>query len=65
MGYPPRRCVPAASLLAALVLLTAAAAAQTAGSEGLSPTLANIKRAHVVDVMGHKRTRALQTNYIR
>ena len=48
MGYLPRRCVPAASLLAAVVLLTTAAAAQTGGSEGLSPTLANIKRAHVV-----------------
>jgi glutamate/aspartate transport system substrate-binding protein len=48
MGHPPRRCVPAASLVAALVLLTTAAAAQTGGSEGLSPTLANIKRAHVV-----------------
>jgi len=44
MGYP---CVPAASLLAAVVLLTTAAAPQT-GSEGLSPTLANIKNAHVV-----------------
>jgi glutamate/aspartate transport system substrate-binding protein len=40
--------VPAASLLAAAVLLTTAAGAQTGGSEGLSPTLANIKRAHVV-----------------
>jgi glutamate/aspartate transport system substrate-binding protein len=40
--------VPAASLAAALVLLTTAAGAQTGGSEGLSPTLANIKRAHVV-----------------
>jgi glutamate/aspartate transport system substrate-binding protein len=48
MGHPPRRRVPAASLVAALVLLTTAAAAQTGGSEGLSPTLANIKRAHVV-----------------
>jgi glutamate/aspartate transport system substrate-binding protein len=48
MGYLPRRRVPAASLVAALVLLTTAAAAQTGGSEGLSPTLANIKRAHVV-----------------
>jgi glutamate/aspartate transport system substrate-binding protein len=38
----------AASWLAALVLLTAAAGAQTGGSEGLSPTLANIKRTHVV-----------------
>jgi glutamate/aspartate transport system substrate-binding protein len=48
MGHPPRRRVPAASLVAAVVLLTTAAAAQTGGSEGLSPTLANIKRAHVV-----------------
>src|SRR5947207_15781860 len=48
MGHPPRRCVPAASLVAALVLLTTAAGAQTGGSEGLSPTLANIKNAHVV-----------------
>src|SRR6266478_656248 len=48
MGYPLKRCVPAASLLAAAVSLTTAAAAQTGGSEGLSPTLANIKRAHVV-----------------
>jgi glutamate/aspartate transport system substrate-binding protein len=48
MGYLPRRCVPAASLAAAVVLLTTAAGAQTGGSEGLSPTLANIKRAHVV-----------------
>jgi glutamate/aspartate transport system substrate-binding protein len=47
MGYPLKRCVPAASLLAAVVLLTTAAAPQT-GSEGLSPTLANIKNAHVV-----------------
>src|SRR5712672_1854154 len=48
MGYLPKRCVPAASLLAAVVFLTTAAGAQTGGSEGLSPTLANIKRAHVV-----------------
>src|SRR2546421_10041829 len=47
MGYPLKRCVQAASLLAALVLLTTAAAPQT-GSEGLSPTLANIKTAHTV-----------------
>jgi glutamate/aspartate transport system substrate-binding protein len=48
MGYPPRRSVPAASLVAAVVLLATAAGAQTGGSEGLSPTLANIKRVHVV-----------------
>jgi glutamate/aspartate transport system substrate-binding protein len=38
----------AASLLAAAALLTTAAAAQTGGGEGLSPTLANIKRTHAV-----------------
>jgi glutamate/aspartate transport system substrate-binding protein len=48
MGYPLKRCVPAASLAAALVLLTTAASAQTAGGEGLSPTLDSIKKAHVV-----------------
>ncbi|HET7125020.1 MAG TPA: amino acid ABC transporter substrate-binding protein [Bradyrhizobium sp.] len=48
MGYPPTRYVPVATLAAALVLLTTAAGAQTGGSEGLSPTLANIKGAHVV-----------------
>jgi glutamate/aspartate transport system substrate-binding protein len=37
-----------ASLLAAAVLLTTAAAGQTGSSEGLSPTLANIKKAHAV-----------------
>jgi glutamate/aspartate transport system substrate-binding protein len=40
--------MPAAGWLAAVALLTTAAAAQTGGSEGLSPTLANIKRTHVV-----------------
>src|SRR5216683_518735 len=48
MGYPLKRYVQAASLLAAVVLLTTAAGAKTGGSEGLSPTLANIKKAHVV-----------------
>src|SRR6476619_4703986 len=48
MGYLARRCVPAASLVAALVWLATAAVAQSSGSEGLSPTLANIKNAHVV-----------------
>jgi glutamate/aspartate transport system substrate-binding protein len=43
-----RRCMPAAGWLAAAALLTTAAAAQTTGGEGLSPTLANIKRTHVV-----------------
>ena len=48
MRYPLKRCMQAASWLAAMVLLAAAAAAQTGGSEGLSPTLANIKNTHVV-----------------
>jgi glutamate/aspartate transport system substrate-binding protein len=38
----------AASLLAAVVVLSTAAAAQTGGSEGLSPTLASNKKSHVV-----------------
>ncbi len=38
----------AGGLLLAACLLTAAAEAQTGGSEGLSPTLANIAKAHVV-----------------
>ena len=48
MRYPVMRCMQAASLLAAVVLLTTAAAAQTGGGEGLSPTLASIKKTHVV-----------------
>jgi len=48
MRYPVMRSMQAASLLAAVVLLTTAAAAQTGGSEGLSPTLATIKKAHAV-----------------
>ena len=48
MGYPLKRCVQAASWLAAVVLLTAAAGAETGSPEGLSPTLAGIKKAHVV-----------------
>src|SRR3982075_1218004 len=48
MRYPLKRCMQAASWLAAMVLLAAAAAAQTGGSEGLSPALANIKNTHVV-----------------
>jgi len=47
MGYSVRRCLPAAGWLTAVVLLTTAAGAQT-GGEGLSPTLANIKKTHVV-----------------
>src|SRR5216684_3849419 len=48
MRYSAIRCMQAASWLAAVVLLTTAAAAQTGGGEGLSPTLANIKRTHAV-----------------
>ena len=44
MGRPLR----AGGLLLAACLLTTAATAQTGGSEGLSPTLANIKKTHVV-----------------
>jgi glutamate/aspartate transport system substrate-binding protein len=47
MGYPLKRCLQAGGWLAALVLWTTVAGAQTA-SEGLSPTLANIKKTHVV-----------------
>ncbi len=42
-----KQCGLAAGLLAAAILLAAPAGAQTA-SEGLSPTLANIKKTHVV-----------------
>src|SRR3982751_3335028 len=48
MGYLLRRYMAAAIMLAAMVLITTAAAAQTGGSEGLSPTLANIKITHTV-----------------
>src|SRR5476649_658409 len=47
MRYPLKRCMQAASLLLAGFLLTTAAVAQT-GGEGLSPTLDNIKKNHVV-----------------
>src|SRR5471030_1508712 len=43
-----RRSLRAGGLLLAAYLLTTAAGAQTAGGEGLSPTLANIKKNHVV-----------------
>src|SRR3979409_2586934 len=46
MRYPLKRCMQAASWLAAMVLLAASAAAQTGGSEGLSPTPANIQNTH-------------------
>jgi glutamate/aspartate transport system substrate-binding protein len=40
--------IRAGGLMLAACLLTTAAGAQTGGSEGLSPTLANIKNTHVV-----------------
>jgi glutamate/aspartate transport system substrate-binding protein len=42
------RSIRAGGLLLAACLLTTAAGAQTGGGEGLSPTLANIKKNHVV-----------------
>src|SRR6201995_5907782 len=47
MRDPLTRCMQAASVLASVFLLTTAATAQTR-SEGRSPTLANIKKTHVV-----------------
>jgi glutamate/aspartate transport system substrate-binding protein len=47
MRQPLKRCMQAASLLLAGFLLTTSAVAQT-GGEGLSPTLAAIKKDHVV-----------------
>src|SRR5438270_9765618 len=47
MGHPLRSLLAGGLSLAACLLATAASA-QTSGSEGLSPTLANIKKAHVV-----------------
>jgi glutamate/aspartate transport system substrate-binding protein len=47
MRYPLKRCMQAASLLLAGFLLAPTASAQTSG-EGLSPTLAAIKKDHVV-----------------
>src|ERR1700736_6066696 len=48
MRHSLGRTIEACGLLAVAVLLTTAAAAQTGGSEGLSPTLANIKNTHAV-----------------
>src|ERR1700737_313087 len=48
MRTAPGRTIGTCALLLAARLLTTAAGAQTGGSEGLSPTLANIKRSHVV-----------------
>jgi glutamate/aspartate transport system substrate-binding protein len=47
MRSPLKMCMQAASLLLAAALLTTAASAQTS-AEGLSPTLAAIKKTHVV-----------------
>src|SRR4051794_34515306 len=47
MPTPLKMCMQAASLLLAGLLLTPPASAQTS-AEGLSPTLANIKKSHVV-----------------
>src|SRR5258706_5330976 len=47
MRHPLKICMQAASLLLAGALLTTTASAQTS-AEGLSPTLANIKKTHVV-----------------
>src|SRR5438477_2930877 len=47
MRHPPRS-LSAGGLWLAACLLATAASAQTGGSEGLSPTLANIKTTHVV-----------------
>src|SRR6266700_7828098 len=44
----PQRSLLSGGLWLAAWLLTTAASAQTGGSEGLSPTLANIKNTHVV-----------------
>src|SRR5712675_862120 len=48
MRHSLGRLVGAGGLLLAALLLTTAAAGQTGSSEGLSPTLANIKKAHAV-----------------
>src|SRR6195256_6247788 len=48
MRHSLGRSIRAGGLLLAALLLTTAAAAQTGGNEGLSPTLANIKKTHVV-----------------
>ena len=48
MHRSPGRPILAGGLLLAACLLATAAPAQTTGSEGLSPTLANIKNTHTV-----------------
>src|SRR6059036_2180411 len=44
----PRRALGLGGAVLAACLLATGASAQTGGSEGLSPTLANIKKTHVV-----------------
>src|ERR1700758_2094978 len=48
MHQSPKRSIGLSGLLLAACLLATGASAQTDGSEGLSPTLANIKKTHVV-----------------
>ena len=48
MRQTSRRPIGGCGLLLAACLLATAASAQSGGSEGLSPTLANIKKTHVV-----------------
>src|SRR6202163_4642907 len=48
MHQSPRRQLGSGGLLLAACLLATGASAQTGGGEGLSPTLANIKKTHVV-----------------
>src|SRR3979411_1077962 len=47
-GRMTSRPIGAGGLLLAACLLATPVSAQTAGSEGLSPTLTNIKKTHVV-----------------
>src|ERR1700758_2844424 len=48
MHQSPKRSIGLSGLLLAACLLATGASAQTDGSEGLSPTLANIKKTHAV-----------------
>src|ERR1700716_244390 len=48
MRYPLKRCMQAASWLAAMVWVAGPGAPRTGGSEGRAPTLANIKKTHGV-----------------
>src|SRR6202171_3882652 len=53
MHRSQRRPISAGGLLLAALLLATAVSAQTSGSEGLSPTLSNIKNTHVV-LLGYR-----------